>query len=80
MTAFVNVAVVPLPFKSGVSTDKSPDWQTANVAFSNLQQALRPSLKTCGQSPAAQTQQGSTSMPVMHCLQVMQVILQAIYR
>ena len=41
MTAFVKVAVVPLPQSSGVNSDESPDRQTANVAFSSLQQKLK---------------------------------------
>jgi len=36
MTAFVNETVVPLPPRSGVKVDRSPDWQTASVAFSSL--------------------------------------------
>ena len=39
MTALVNVFVVPVPLRSGVKSDASPDWQTANVAFSSLQHA-----------------------------------------
>ena len=39
MMAFVKVAVVPVPFRSGVSSDVSPDWTTARVAFSSLQDA-----------------------------------------
>lgn len=37
MTASVNVVVVPDPPISGVRSDLSPDWSTANVEFSSLQ-------------------------------------------